>query len=119
MNEKVNAQAVAKGPSNRQVQVDPNAPENPLELIVQASQYLVDEVARLNALAHDAVKCDTAYSRAFLVRELAARLEAYQAKGLQALVRIVNDLVDRYKEVGEYSNGRQPQGGPDGSPAAP
>jgi hypothetical protein len=118
MNEKVNAQAVAKEPSNRQVQVDPNAPESPLELIVQASQYLVDEVARLNALAHDASKCDTAYSRAFLVRELAARLEAYQAKGLQALVRIVNDLVDRYKEVGEYSNGRQSQGGSDGSPAA-
>lgn len=96
MNEKVNAQAVAKEPSNKSVQVDPNAPENPLEVVVQASQYLVDEVARLNALAHDAAKCDTAYSRAFLVRELAARLEAYQAKGLQALVRVVNGLVDRY-----------------------
>lgn len=118
MNEKVNAQMAAKEPSNKSVPVDPNAPESPRELLVQASQYLVDEVARLNALAHDAAKCDTAYSRAFLVRELAARLEAYQAKGLQALVRIVNDVVDRYKEVGEYSNGRQPQGGSDGSPAA-
>lgn len=118
MNEKINAQAVAKEPSNRKVQVDPNAPENLLELIVQASQYLVDEVARLNALAHDATRCDTAYASAFLVRELAARLETYQAKGLQALVRIVNDLVDRYKEVGEHSHGGQPQGGTDGSPAA-
>ena len=110
MNEKVNAQAVAKEPSNRQVQVDPNAPENPLELIVQASQYLVDEVARLNALAHDATRCDTAYSRAFLVRELAARLETYQAKGLQALIRIVNDVVDRF---GKLQKEQQ-----DGAPAA-
>lgn len=99
MNEKVNAQAAAKEPSNRQVPVDPNVPENPLEVVVQASQYLVDEVARLNALAHDAAKCDTAYARAFLVRELAARLETYQAKGLQALVRVVNGLVDRYGQT--------------------
>lgn len=89
----VNAQAVAKEPSNRQVQVDPNVRERPIDLIVQASQYLVDEVARLNALAHDASKCDTGYSRAHLVNELAKRLESYQSKGLQALVRIVNDLV--------------------------
>ena len=111
MNEKVNVQAVAKEPLNRQVPVDPNVPEDPLDMVVQASQYLVDEVARLNALAHDAVKCDTAYSRAFLVRELAARLETYQAKGLQALIHIVNDLVDRSRKA-------PLKGGQDGSPAA-
>lgn len=96
MSEKMKSQAamttVAKEPSNGQIPVDPNNPPSDEVVLVQATQYLVDEIARCCALAHDASVCDTGYSRTFLVNELAKRLETYQARGLPALVNLVNKV---------------------------
>lgn len=90
---------VAKEPSNGQIPVDPNNPPPDEVVLVQAAQYLVDEIARCCALAHDASKCDTGYARTFLVKELAARLETYQARGLQAIVNLVNKVAAKAKEA--------------------
>ena len=90
--EEVRTGAPAKEPDKAKIPVDPQNPETPEQLLVHAAQYLVDEVARCCALAHDADRCDTGYARAHLVRAVAERLETYQARGLQALVAIVNDI---------------------------
>ena len=103
MSEQMQAQAnmntVAREPSDRQIPVDPKNPPSDEAVLVQAAQYLVDEVARCCALAHDATRCDTGYSRSFLVRELAQRLETYQARGLAALVNLVNKVAAKKAEA--------------------
>lgn len=80
----------------KSVPVDPNNPEKPIKLIVQATQYLVDEVSRMHALASDGSDCKTAFAGSVLLAELNRRIETYQQRGLQALVQIVNDLVREY-----------------------
>lgn len=92
MKDEVTTGAPAVEPSNAKVPVDPHNPPPPEILVVRAAQYLVDEIARCCALAHDAVRCDTGYARIQLVKALAARLEAYQARGLEALVHMVNKI---------------------------
>ena len=80
----------------KSVPVDPNNPEKPIKLIVRATQYLVDEVSRMHALASDGSNCKTAVAGGVLLAELNRRIEMYQQRGLQALVQIVNDLVREY-----------------------
>ena len=95
---------------NKQVPVDPNNPEKPIKLIVEAARYLVDEINRMCALASDGTRCQTALAGGVLLAELSRRLDTYQKRGLQALVHIVNDLVREYDK---------PEGAPDGGQAAP
>lgn len=100
----------------KSVPVDPNNPEKPIKLIVQATQYLVDEVSRMHALASDGSDCKTAFAESVLLAELNRRIETYQQRGLQALVQIVNDLVREYDKPAvqppapgkETGNGEQP-----------
>lgn len=83
----------AAPPSDAKVPVDPKNPERPIDLLPKAVQYLVDEIARLDALASDAVRCRTAYAGGALAEAFAARVAAYRQKGLLALINIVNDVV--------------------------
>lgn len=80
----------------KSVPVDPNNPEKPIKLIIQATQYLVDEFGRLQALAADGSECKTAFAAGVLLDALRARIETYQQRGLQAIVHIVNELVREY-----------------------
>lgn len=104
----------------KSVPVDPNNPEKPIKLIVQATQYLIDEVSRMHALASDGVDCKTAFAGGVLLAELNRRIETYQQRGLQALVHIVNDLVREYDipAVQSPTEGKEPADG-NQSPAAP
>ena len=94
----------------KSVPVDPNNPEKPIKLIVQATQYLVDEVSRMHALASDGSDCKTAFAGSVLLAELNRRIETYQQRGLQALVQIVNDLVREYDKpaVQPPATGKEP-----------
>ena len=104
----------------KSVPVDPNNPEKPIKLIVQATQYLVDEVSRMHALASDGLDCKTAFAGSVLLAELNRRIETYQQRGLQALVQIVNDLVREYDRPAvqppvagkELADGNQPPATP-------
>ena len=104
----------------KSVPVDPNNPEKPIKLIVQATQYLVDEVSRMHALASDGSDCKTAFAGSVLLAELNRRIETYQQRGLQALVQIVNDLVREYDRpaVQPPAAGKEPADG-NQPPAAP
>lgn len=104
----------------KSVPVDPNNPEKPIKLIVQATQYLVDEISRMHALASDGSDCKTAFAGGVLLAELNRRIETYQQRGLQALVQIVNDLVCEYDKpaVQPPAEGKEPADG-NQSPAAP
>ena len=82
-----------KEPQKKSVPVDHTQPEQPIALLVQAVQYLRDEVGRLDSLATGAVECGTAYAQTVLVNRLAERIADYRSKGLQALSRIAEDLV--------------------------
>ena len=73
--------------------VDANAPENPVELLVKAANYLAKEVTTLANLAHDGMECRSPQGQDVLMAELDRRLATYHARGLQALVLIVNDVV--------------------------
>lgn len=97
----------------KSVPVDPNNPEKPIKLIVQATQYLVDEMSRMHALASDGSDCKTAFAGSVLLAELNRRIEAYQQRGLQALVQIVNDLVREYDKpaVQPPAVGKEPADG--------
>lgn len=81
------------------VPVDPNVPENPVELLVKAVTYLQKEVAALAAIAHDGANCESAHTQTVLVAELDARLGTYRNRGLQALGHIANDVVDQYNSL--------------------
>lgn len=104
----------------KSVPVDPNNPEKPIKLIVQATQYLVDEVSRMHALASDGSDCKTAFAGSVLLAELNRRIETYQQRGLPALVQIVNNLVREYDKpavqppvIGkEPADGNQPPAAP-------
>ena len=104
----------------KSVPVDPNNPEKPIKLIVQATQYLVDEVSRMHALASDGSDCKTAFAGSVLLAELNRRIETYQQRGLQALVQIVNNLVREYDKpaVQPPTIGKEPTDG-DQPPATP
>lgn len=92
----------------KSVPVDPNKPEEPIKLIVQAAQYLVDEMSRMHALSADANACQTAFAGGILVAELNKRIETYQQRGLQALVHIVNELVKKYDVPAEEPKKDEP-----------
>lgn len=97
----------------KSVPVDPNNPEKPIKLIVQATQYLVDEFAKMHALSSDGVKCETPYAGGVLLTELDRRIDTYQKRGLQALVGIVNSLVREYDRPAVTTD---PEGQGDGDP---
>ena len=82
-----------KEPQRKSVPVDHTQPEQPIALLVQAVQYLRDEIGRLDSLAAGAVECSTPYAQTVLVNRLSERIADYRAKGLQALSRIAEDLV--------------------------
>lgn len=83
----------------KSVPVDPNVPENPVELLVKAVTYLQKEVAALAALAHDGANCESAHTQTVLMSELDTRLGNYRDRGLQALGHITNDVVDQYNSL--------------------
>jgi len=80
----------------KSVPVDPNRPENPVELLVHAANYLAKEVSALADLAGDGAECRTAAGQDVLMAELARRLATYRERGLQALVHVVNDVVAQH-----------------------
>lgn len=106
-------------PPKKQVPVDPNNPEKPIKLIVQATQYLVDEMSRLNALASDCADCKTALAQSVLSIEVNRRIETYRQRGLQALVKIVNDLVREYDKPEAPGGAGKDQANVEQPPAAP
>ena len=82
-----------KEPERPPVPVDPNNPERPVDLLVQAVRYLTREAGRWADLAVDARDCSSPYAQSSLVTDLAARLERYNARGLRALQHIAEQLV--------------------------
>ena len=84
--------------------VDPNVPENPVELLVKSVNYLNGQVARLAALAHDGANCETAATQTVLMAEMDKMLSTYRDRGLQALNHITNDVIAQYNAQVERLN---------------
>lgn len=76
--------------------VDPNKPENPVELLVRSVNYLNGQIARLAALAHDGANCETAATQTVIMAEMDRMLSFYRDRGLQALNHITNDVVAQH-----------------------
>ena len=81
------------------VPVDPENPENPVELLVESANYLVRQANAWSAIARDGAECRSAETQTVLMAELDRRLGTYRDRGLQALVHIVNDVVDQHNAM--------------------
>ena len=79
--------------------VDPNRPENPVELLVRSANYLARQATAWAAIAHDGAECSSAEAQAALMAELDRGLGTYRDRGLRALVNIVNEVVDQHNAM--------------------